>query len=110
MGVIARYRESLPVGPSTPEVDLHEGSTPLVPSRNIGRALGLDRLFFKYEGLNPTGSFKDRGMVVGVPKALEAGSRVLICPSPANWSASMPAYAPRTGPPATSFVPSRRIA
>src|SRR5207244_4156037 len=66
MGVIARYRDRLPVGPATPEVDLGEGSTPLVPSHNIGRALGLKHLYFKYEGLNPTGSFKDRGMVVAL--------------------------------------------
>ncbi len=77
MGVIARYREYLPVGPSTPEVDLHEGSTPLVPSRNIGRALGLERLFFKYEGLNPTGSFKDRGMVNKLSQALMYGAKVV---------------------------------
>jgi threonine synthase len=110
MGVIARYREYLPVGPSTPEVDLHEGSTPLVPSRNIGRALGLERLFFKYEGLNPTGSFKDRGMVVAVAKALEAGSKVLMCASTGNTSASMAAYAARTGVRAIVVVPSGEIA
>ncbi len=110
MGVIARYRDYLPVGPSTPEVDLHEGSTPLVPSRNIGRALGLSRLFFKYEGLNPTGSFKDRGMVVAVAKALEAGSRVLVCASTGNTSASMAAYAARTGVRAIVVVPSGEIA
>jgi threonine synthase len=110
MGVIARYREYLPVGPSTPEVDLHEGSTPLVPSRNIGRALGLERLFFKYEGLNPTGSFKDRGMVVAVAKALEAGHRVLMCASTGNTSASMAAYAARTGLRAIVVVPSGEIA
>jgi threonine synthase len=110
MGVIARYREYLPVGPSTPEVDLHEGSTPLVPSRNIGRALGLERLFFKYEGLNPTGSFKDRGMVVAVAKALEAGHRVLMCASTGNTSASMAAYAARTGVRAIVVVPSGEIA
>jgi threonine synthase len=110
MGVIARYREYLPVGPSTPEVDLHEGSTPLVPSRNIGRALGLDRLYFKYEGLNPTGSFKDRGMVVAVAKALEAGSRVLMCASTGNTSASMAAYAARTGVRAIVVVPAGEIA
>src|ERR1700674_4476690 len=97
LGVIARYREHLPVGPSTPEVDLDEGSTPLVPSRNIGRALGLKHLYFKYEGLNPTGSFKDRGMVVAVAKALEGGSKVLMCASTGNTSASMAAYAARTG-------------
>src|ERR1700694_5612925 len=110
MGVIARYREYLPVGPSTPEVDLHEGSTPLVPSRNIGRALVLERLFFKYEGLNPTGSFKDRGMVVAVAKALEGGSRVLMCASTGNTSASMAAYAARTGVRAIVVVPSGEIA
>jgi threonine synthase len=110
MGVIARYREHLPVGPRTPEVDLHEGSTPLVPSLNIGRALGLDHLYFKYEGLNPTGSFKDRGMVVAVAKALEAGSRVFICASTGNTSASMAAYAARTGARAIVVVPSGEIA
>ncbi len=110
MGVIARYREHLPVGPSTPEVDLQEGSTPLVPSLNIGRALGLERLFFKYEGLNPTGSFKDRGMVVAMAKALEAGSRVVMCASTGNTSASMAAYAARTGLRAIVVVPAGEIA
>ncbi len=106
MGVIARYREHLPVGASTPEVDLSEGSTPLIPSRNIGRVLGLKHLYFKYEGLNPTGSFKDRGMVVAVAKALEAGSRVFMCASTGNTSASMAAYAARTGARAIVVVPS----
>jgi len=110
LGVIARYREHLPIGPATPEVDLSEGSTPLVASRNIGRALGLERLYFKYEGLNPTGSFKDRGMVVAVAKALEAGSRVLMCASTGNTSASMAAYAARTGVRAIVVVPSGEIA
>jgi threonine synthase len=110
MGVIARYREHLPVGPATPEIDLQEGSTPLVPSRNIGKALGLKNLYFKYEGLNPTGSFKDRGMVVAVAKALEAGSRVLMCASTGNTSASMAAYAARAGVRAIVVVPSGEIA
>jgi threonine synthase len=110
VGVIARYREHLPVGPKTPEIDLHEGSTPLVPSRNIGKALGLKQLYFKYEGLNPTGSFKDRGMVVAVAKALESGSRVLICASTGNTSASMAAYAARAGVRAIVVVPSGEIA
>src|SRR5437016_14498477 len=110
MGVIARYHEFLPVGPNTPDVDLHEGSTPLVPSHNIGRALGLSNLYFKYEGLNPTGSFKDRGMVVAVAKALEAGSRVLMCASTGNTSASMAAYAARTGVRAIVVVPAGEIA
>jgi threonine synthase len=110
MGVIARYREHLPIGPATPEVDLQEGSTPLVPSRNIGKALGLENLYFKYEGLNPTGSFKDRGMVVAVAKALESGSRVLMCASTGNTSASMAAYAARAGVRAIVVVPSGEIA
>ncbi|HUY73407.1 MAG TPA: threonine synthase [Candidatus Dormibacteraeota bacterium] len=110
MGVIARYREYLPVGAGTPEVDLNEGSTPLVPSRNIAGALGLKKLYFKYEGLNPTGSFKDRGMVVAVAKALEAGSRVFMCASTGNTSASMAAYAARTGARAIVVVPSGEIA
>src|SRR5256885_10324455 len=110
MGVIARYRDRLPVGPNTPEVDLQEGSTPLVQSRHIAQALGLKRLFFKYEGLNPTGSFKDRGMVVAVAKAIESGSRVLMCASTGNTSASMAAYAARTGCRAIVVVPSGEIA
>ena len=109
-GVIARYRDLLPVGPATPEVDLREGSTPLVPSRNIGRSLGIARLFFKYEGLNPTGSFKDRGMVVAVAKALEAGARVLVCASTGNTSASMAAYAASQRLRAIVVVPAGEIA
>jgi threonine synthase len=106
MGVIARYREHLPITEATPEVDLREGSTPLVPSRNIGRALGLKHLYFKYEGLNPTGSFKDRGMVVAVAKALEMGHKAFMCASTGNTSASMAAYAARTGARSIVVVPS----
>jgi threonine synthase len=108
MGVLARYRERLPVTQRTPDVDLHEGSTPLVRSRSIGQALGLEHLYFKYEGLNPTGSFKDRGMVVAVAKALESGSRVLMCASTGNTSASMAAYAARMGVRAIVVVPAGR--
>src|SRR4030081_1549605 len=110
MGVIARYREFLPVGPSDPWVDVKEGWPPLVPSRKLGRALGLKHLYFKYEGLNPTGSFKARGMVVAVAKALEAGSKVLMCASTGNTSASMAAYAARMGVRAIVVVPSGEIA
>jgi len=109
LGVLARYRDRLPIGAATPDVDLHEGSTPLVPSRSIAKALGLKHLYFKYEGLNPTGSFKDRGMVVAVAKALEAGSRVLMCASTGNTSASMAAYAARMGVRAIVVVPSGEI-
>lgn len=110
MGVIARYREWLPITGATPQVDLQEGSTPLVESRNIGPALGLRRLYFKYEGLNPTGSFKDRGMVVAVAKAMEEGSRVLVCASTGNTSASAAAYAASQRLRAIVLVPAGEIA
>jgi threonine synthase len=110
MGVIARFRERLPITDRTPLVDLCEGSTPLVPSRNIGPSLGLRRLFFKYEGLNPTGSFKDRGMVVAVAKAMEDGARVLVCASTGNTSASAAAYAASQGLRAIVVVPAGKIA
>ena len=110
MGVIARYRELLPIGASTPEVDLHEGSTPLVRSRNIGPSLGLRELYFKYEGLNPTGSFKDRGMVVAVAKAAENGATALVCASTGNTSASMAAYAASLRLRAIVVVPAGEIA
>ena len=110
MGVIARYRERLPVTDATPLVDLDEGSTPLVESRNIGASLGLRRLFFKYEGLNPTGSFKDRGMCLAVAKALEAGARVLVCASTGNTSASAAAYAARMRMRAIVVIPAGQIA
>ncbi len=92
-GVLERYGDWLPVSAATPAVSLQEGSTPLLPSRTIGPSLGLRRLFFKYEGLNPTGSFKDRGMAVAVAKAMEEGARVLVCASTGNTSASAAAYA-----------------
>jgi threonine synthase len=110
MGVLARYGERLPLTAKTPMVDLQEGSTPLVPSRNIGPALGLRRLFFKYEGLNPTGSFKDRGMVVAVAKAMEEGARVLVCASTGNTSASAAAYAASQRLRAIVVIPSGQIA
>ena len=110
MGVIERYREHLPVSESTPVVDLREGSTPLVRSRNIGPALGLKELYFKYEGLNPTGSFKDRGMAVAVAKAIEEGARVLVCASTGNTSASAAAYAASQRLRAIVVVPAGEIA
>jgi len=109
-GVIDRYREWLPVTEATPAVTLQEGSTPLVPSRNIGPSLGLRRLYFKYEGLNPTGSFKDRGMVVAVAKAMEDGVRVLVCASTGNTSASAAAYAASQRLRAIVVVPAGKIA
>jgi threonine synthase len=104
------YRDHLPITAATPIVDLQEGATPLVPSRNIGPALGLRRLFFKYEGLNPTGSFKDRGMAVAVAKAMEEGARVLVCASTGNTSASAAAYAASQRLRAIVVVPAGEIA
>jgi threonine synthase len=109
-GVIDRYRDWLPVTEATPAITLQEGSTPLVPSRNIGPSLGLRRLYFKYEGLNPTGSFKDRGMVVAVAKAMEEGVRVLVCASTGNTSASAAAYAASQRLRAIVVVPAGKIA
>ena len=97
-GLIEQYREFLPVTEDTPIISLLEGNTPLIPARNIPRELGLDaKIYFKYEGLNPTGSFKDRGMCMAVTKALEAGSKVIMCASTGNTSASAAAYAARAG-------------
>ena len=110
MGVLARYRDHLPLTERTPDVDLNEGSTPLVESRNLGPALGLRKLYFKYEGLNPTGSFKDRGMVVAVAKAAEEGARVLVCASTGNTSASAAAYAARMRMRAIVVIPAGQIA
>ncbi len=96
MGLIDRYRDRLPVTAATPVVTLGEGSTPLIPSRQIGPRLGID-LHFKYEGMNPTGSFKDRGMTVAVSKALEAGADGIVCASTGNTAASAAAYGARAG-------------
>ncbi|MBI4248888.1 MAG: threonine synthase, partial [Elusimicrobia bacterium] len=98
-GIIRRYAEFLPVSPKTPVVTLLEGDTPLVPAPKLARHLGLpeDSLHLKLEGLNPTGSFKDRGMCLAMSKALEEGARGVICASTGNTSASAAAYAARAG-------------
>lgn len=108
-GVIEAYREFLPVSEKTPVVTLLEGNTPLLEAEYIGRQLGL-RVFLKYEGLNPTGSFKDRGMTVAVSKALEEGARMVICASTGNTSASAAAYAARAGISCAVIIPRRAIA
>src|SRR5213595_872012 len=109
LGVIARYREYLPVTESTPIVSLGEGTTPLVfcprLSKRVGRAV-----FVKNEGINPTGSFKDRGMTVAVSKAIECGAKALICASTGNTSASAAAYAARAGISCVVIVPAGKIA
>ena len=109
MGVIARWRDRLPVGPATPELTLGEGGTPLVRSERLSERLGVE-LWFKFEGANPTGSFKDRGMVVAVAKAMEEGARVLVCASTGNTSASAAAYAASQRLRAIVVVPAGEIA
>jgi threonine synthase len=109
-GIIERYASYLPVTDATPSVTLGEGSTPLIRSSRIGPSLGLDQLYFKYEGLNPSGSFKDRGMALATAKALEQGARVLLCASTGNTSASASAYAARCGLRAVVVVPAGGVA
>ncbi len=95
-GLIERYRDRLPVTDATPVVELGEGSTPLLAAPRISEMTGC-RVLLKYEGLNPTGSFKDRGMTVAVSKALEEGATVAVCASTGNTSASAAAYCGRAG-------------
>ena len=109
-GIIERYAAYLPVTPTTPRITLGEGSTPLVRSARIGPAIGLDQLYFKYEGLNPSGSFKDRGMALATARAIEAGARTLLCASTGNTSASASAYAARCGLRAVVVVPAGGVA
>ena len=110
-GVIDRYREFLPVSYSTPVISLGEGNTPLVYSPKLSARVGRDcEVFIKNEGVNPTGSFKDRGMTVAVSKALEHKARALICASTGNTSASAAAYAARAGIPCAVILPAGKIA
>src|SRR5438093_9774089 len=95
-GVIDRYREFLPVSASTPIVSLGEGNTPLLYCQQLSKRVGRGcRVFVRNEGVNPTGSFKDRGMTAAVSKSLERGARAIICASTGNTSASESAYAER---------------
>jgi threonine synthase len=109
MGVLKRYGEYLPVTEKTPAVNLEEGSTPLVRLGRIGSDLGIE-LWGKLEGCNPTGSFKDRGMVLAVAKALEDGANAFVCASTGNTSASAAAYAARVGAPCYVLLPSGKVA
>jgi len=110
-GLIEEYREYLPVSESTPVVTLLEGNTPLIPIDNIRAELGISqRIFVKYEGLNPTGSFKDRGMTMAITKAKEEGSTAVMCASTGNTSASAAAYAARAGMKCIVLIPDGNIA
>ncbi|MGI8431467.1 MAG: threonine synthase [Chthoniobacterales bacterium] len=110
-GVIARYRAYLPVTDVTPVISLGEGATPLIFSPRLSTKIGRGcEVFVKYEGLNPTGSFKDRGMTVAVSKAVERGAQTLICASTGNTSASAAAYAVRAGIGCAVVLPAGKIA
>ncbi len=104
------YSDLLPVTEATPSISLGEGNTPLVRSRYIGPQIGCDDLYFKLEGCNPTGSFKDRGMVVAVAKAIEAGSTTIVCASTGNTSASAAAYGAYCGLKTVVLVPKGNVA
>jgi len=106
-----RYREFLPVSPATPVISLGEGSTPLIFSPRLSEHVGHGcEVFVKNEGVNPTGSFKDRGMTVAMSKAMECGTNALICASTGNTSASAAAYAARAGIPCVVILPAGKIA
>src|SRR5207249_2627062 len=109
-GVLTKYRDLLPVTDRTPMLSLGEGDTPLVRSAVLEQELGAGALYFKMEGANPTGSFKDRGMVLTMAKALEAGTEAVICASTGNTSASAAAYAARAGLTAVVIVPDGYVA
>ena len=107
--LIKRYERFLPVSAATPVVSLAEGSTPLIPAPHLSEQLGLE-LFLKLEGLNPTGSFKDRGMTMAVSKGIEAGATAVICASTGNTSAAAAAYAGRAGIRCIVIIPEGKIA
>ncbi len=110
-GIIERYRKYLPVSSKTPVVSLLEGNTPLILAKNISSIFGKNfRIYLKFEGLNPTGSFKDRGMTMAVSKAKEQGQVAVICASTGNTSASAAAYAARAGMSCVVLIPEGNIA
>ena len=108
-GIIEEYRDRLPLSASTPVVTLGEGGTPLVRSEPLSAETGCD-VYLKYEGANPTGSFKDRGMTVAMSKAVEEGSKAVVCASTGNTSASAAAYAAKAGVTCAVLVPKGKVA
>src|SRR5215213_10364659 len=111
LGLIEQYRDRLPVDDKTPVVSLNEGNTPLIELKNLPRLVRKDvRIYAKFEGLNPTGSFKDRGMTMAVSKAVENGAKAILCASTGNTSASAAAYAARAGITCAVLVPQGKIA
>ncbi|MDO8588156.1 MAG: threonine synthase [Armatimonadota bacterium] len=111
IGIIERYREFLPVSAETPVVTLLEGDTPLIRADRLSEAIGGNlTIYLKYEGLNPTGSFKDRGMTMAITKAVEEGSQAVICASTGNTAASAAAYAARAGLKCAVLLPKGEVA
>lgn len=109
-GILARWAQHLPLTPRTPAFTLGEGDTPLVAARSLAAEIGCAELWLKVEGQNPTGSFKDRGMVVAVAKALEEGARGAVCASTGNTSASAAAYCAAAGLRCNVVVPEGKVA
>jgi len=109
-GVLVRHAMYLPLTASTPRLSLQEGSTPLLPASRLAEWVGVEQLHLKFEGANPTGSFKDRGMVVAVAKAIEEGARVVLCASTGNTAASAAAYAAHAGITAVVLLPAGKVA
>ena len=110
-GLINTFREYLPVSDKTPVITLNEGNTPLIKAENLAKKIGLDaEIYLKFEGCNPTGSFKDRGMTMAVSKAKESGSDAIICASTGNTSASAAAYGARAGMKTFVLIPDGYIA
>jgi threonine synthase len=109
-GVLHRYAAHLPLADATPRITLHEGGTPLCAAPRLAAWIGVRELFLKFEGLNPTGSFKDRGMVMAVAKALEHGARAVLCASTGNTAASAAAYAAHAGIASIVLLPAGKVA
>src|SRR6188472_274584 len=110
-GLIEKYRDRLPVAANTRVISLNEGATPLIELVNLpGLVRKKVRILAKFEGLNPTGSFKDRGMTMAVTRAIEEGARAIICASTGNTSASAAAYAARAGVACFVLIPEGKIA
>lgn len=107
--ILKKYAKFLPVNDKTPIITLGEGFTPLIKTKHLGKMIGID-LYLKYEGMNPTGSFKDRGMVVAIAKAIEEGAKTVICASTGNTSASAAAYATAFDLKAIVVIPAGKIA
>jgi threonine synthase len=109
-GILHRYGEYLPLTDATPRLSLHEGDTPLYRASRLADWVGVEELFLKFEGLNPTGSFKDRGMVLAVAKAVEAESPAVLCASTGNTAASAAAYAAHAGLEVVVLLPAGNVA